>query len=255
MVLTAVPGLPIVEPGDDLPALVAETVARAGLALSDGDVLVVTSKVLSRAEGRLVDLATVEPSERARELGAVTLKDPRHVELVLRESATVSRAAPHVLIVRHRLGIVCANAGIDASNARPPGAPEGSGPWVLLLPEDPDASAERVRAALSAASGAAIGVVVSDSLGRPFRFGSVGGAIGVAGLPPLWDKRGETDLFGRPLEITITALADQVAAAADLVAGQGSEGRALVHVRGLSFPVGEHSARALSRPPEQDLYA
>jgi coenzyme F420-0:L-glutamate ligase/coenzyme F420-1:gamma-L-glutamate ligase len=159
-----------------------------------------------------------------------------------------------VLVVRHRLGFVSANAGIDFSNAAPP---EGTsvGPWALVLPEAPDASAERMRAALSAATRAAIGVVISDSFGRPFRLGTVGAAIGVAGLPPLWDRRGEPDLFGRVLEHTVTALADQVAAAADLVAGQAAERRAIVIVRGLSFRVGVHDARTLDRAPEQDLYA
>src|SRR5207237_9241640 len=139
---------------------------------------------------------------------------------VLRESSAVSRAARNVLVVRHRLGFVVANAGIDASNAVPPGAPPGSGPWVLLLPRDPDGAARSLRRALEAATGARLGVVISDSFGRPFRLGTVGSAIGCDGLPPLWDRRGERDLFGRPLETTITALADQVAACADLVAGQ-----------------------------------
>jgi coenzyme F420-0:L-glutamate ligase/coenzyme F420-1:gamma-L-glutamate ligase len=160
-----------------------------------------------------------------------------------------------VLVVRHRLGFIAANAGIDCSNARPAGAAAGTGPWALVLPEAPDASAERIRVALHRASGAQLGVVISDSFGRPFRMGTVGAAIGVAGLPPLWDRRGEEDLFGRVLEQTVTALADQVAAAADLVAGQAAEGRGVVVVRGLSFPVGEHSARDLVRPSEEDLYA
>jgi coenzyme F420-0:L-glutamate ligase/coenzyme F420-1:gamma-L-glutamate ligase len=208
-------------------------------------------------EGRFVDLAAVAASPRARQLAEQTGKDPRIVELILRESTSVSRTARDVLVVRHRLGFVCANAGIDQSNALPPGADPASstGPWVLLLPEAPDQSAEALRHALATATGAAIGVVISDSFGRPFRLGSVGMAIGVAGIPPLWDKRGEGDLFDRRLEQTITALADQVAATADLVAGQGSEGRAIVLVRGLSFDPGVHHAAELLRPPEQDLYA
>lgn len=253
--ILAVPGLPIVEAGADLPALVARTLARARFELRDGDVVVLASKIVSRAEGRFVDLQSVEPSARANELGTTVGKDPRVVELILHESSSISRVAPNVLVVRHRLGFISANAGIDASNALPASAPAGSGPWALLLPEAPDATAEAIRAALHRASSAAIGVVISDSFGRPFRLGTVGAAIGVAGLPALWDQRGNTDLFGRVLEHTITALADQVAAAADLVAGQAAEARGLVVVRGLSFPVGEHSATELVRPAEEDLYA
>jgi coenzyme F420-0:L-glutamate ligase/coenzyme F420-1:gamma-L-glutamate ligase len=173
----------------------------------------------------------------------------------LRESTAVSRQAPGVLVVRHKLGFVVANAGIDASNAVPPDAPPGSGPWALLLPEAPDASAARVRAHVEAESGARVGVVITDSFGRPFRVGTVGVAIGVSGLPPVWDRRGEPDLFGRVLENTITALADQVAAVADLVAGQAAERRPLVLVRGLRFDPSEEGAAALLRSAREDLYA
>jgi coenzyme F420-0:L-glutamate ligase/coenzyme F420-1:gamma-L-glutamate ligase len=226
----------------------------AAIELRDGDVLVVASKALSRAHGRFVDLATVEARPAARTLARETSKDERIVELILRESIAVSRVARDVLIVRHRLGFVCANAGIDQSNAQPPGAPASSGPWVLLLPEAPDRAAATLRDIFAEASGARIGVVVSDSFGRPFRVGTVGMAIGVAGLPPLWDRRGEPDLFGRRLEQTVTALGDQVAAVADLVAGQAAEGRALVVVRGLAFEPGDYSADELLRPANKDLY-
>jgi len=251
----AVPGLPLVQRGDDVPALVARALRAAELAVADGDVLVVTSKLLSRAEGRFVDVHGVAPSARAIELGRQVRKDPRAVELILRESTAVSRQAVGVLVVRHRLGFVVANAGIDASNAVPSDAPPGSGPWALLLPEAPDASAAAIRARVEAESGARVGVVITDSFGRPFRVGTVGVAIGVSGLPPVWDRRGEADLFGRPLENTITALADQVAAAADLVAGQAAERRPLVLVRGLGFDPSEQGASALVRPVEEDLYA
>ena len=187
-------------------------------------------------------------SPAAASLARQVAKDERFVELVLRESTGVSRAAPNVLIVRHRLGFVCADAGIDESNARPVGASASSGPWVLLLPEAPDASAGRLRRALAEASGAVIGVVVSDSFGR-------GAAIGVSGLPPLWDKAGEADLCDRRLEHTVTAIADQVAAAADLVAGQGAEGRPLMIVRGLTFEPNDRTARDLVRPKDTDVYA
>jgi coenzyme F420-0:L-glutamate ligase/coenzyme F420-1:gamma-L-glutamate ligase len=253
--IVALPGLPIVQAGADLAALVADGLARAGIALADGDVLVIVSKVVSRAEGRFVDLTTVTPTDRARAAAHQTGKDARLCELILSESESVSRSGPGALVVRHRLGFVSADAGIDASNAAPAGAAPGSGPWALLLPADPDGSAARLRSALEARTGARIGVVISDSFGRPFRLGTVGAAIGVAGLPPLWDQRGGVDLFGRVLQQTITALADQVAAAADLVAGQAAEGRAAVHVRGLTFPAGEHSAAELYRPRDRDLYA
>jgi coenzyme F420-0:L-glutamate ligase/coenzyme F420-1:gamma-L-glutamate ligase len=251
----AVPSVPLLRAGDDLGATAAGALSAAHIELRDGDVLVVASKAVSRAEGRFVDVSTVQPSARAEELGRQIGKDPRVVELVLSESFAVSRSARDVLVVRHRLGFVVANAAIDMSNAVPVGAPEGSGPWALLLPVDPDASAEALRCTLAKATGAAVGVVVSDSFGRPFRLGTVGVAIGVAGLPALWDKRGEPDLFERRLEHTETALADQVAAAADLVAGQAAEGRALVVVRGLSFDVGAHGVGELLRPTHQDLYA
>jgi coenzyme F420-0:L-glutamate ligase / coenzyme F420-1:gamma-L-glutamate ligase len=251
----AVPGVPLIAAGDDLVAIALTALAGAGLALADGDVLVVTSKVVSRAEGRFVALPEVTPSAQAVALAAEIGKDPRMVELILRESSHVSRKARNVLVVRHRLGFVTANAGIDCSNAVPVGAPAGSGPWALLLPRAPDASARALRDGLAAATGAQLAVVLSDSFSRAFRFGTVGTAVGCAGLPPLWDRRGERDLHGRVLESTITALADQVAACADLVAGQADEGRALVLVRGLHFPPSDETARALSRRPEEDLYA
>ncbi len=237
----AVPGVPRIAPGDDLVEVVGVALSAAGVELRPGDVLVVSSKLLSRAEGRFVDLEQVVAGEEARALAARTGHDPRLVQLVLAESERVSRAAPGVLVVRHRLGFVGANAGIDRSNA------DGR---VLLLPTDPDEGARRL---LALADG--IGVVVTDSMGRPFRVGTVGQAIGVAGLPALYDQRGREDLDGRPLEHTVTALADQVAAAADLVAGQADEGRGVVVVRGLTFDPVESSARALVRPADQDLYA
>lgn len=253
--LRALPGLPLIAPGDDLVALIGAALVRAGISLVDGDILAVTSKVLSRAEGRFVDLQTVAVSPAAEALAAETGKDPRFVELILRESTAISRKARGVLVVRHRLGFITAHASIDCSNALPAGAPEGCGPWALLLPTDPDRDAEQIRSRLHAQSGAHVGVVITDSLGRPFRIGTVGAAIGVAGMPAIWDRRGESDIYGRKLEITMTALADQVAAAADLVAGQASEGRAVIHIRGLKFQVGAHRADELYRRAGEDLYA
>jgi coenzyme F420-0:L-glutamate ligase/coenzyme F420-1:gamma-L-glutamate ligase len=253
--IRALPDLPIIQPGDDLAEILACTLERAGMGLESSDVLVVTSKLVSRAEDRFVDVSTIEPGPRARELAVTTVMDARLVELILGESVAVSRAAPHALIVRHRLGFISANAGIDMSNARPPGAAAGAGPWALLMPRDPDATAEHIRDALSQRHDVAIGVIISDSFGRPFRLGTVGTAIGVAGVPALNDMRGQLDLVGRALEHTETALADQIAAAADLVAGQGAESRGAVLVRGLEFAPGSYSARLLLRPAEGDLYA
>jgi coenzyme F420-0:L-glutamate ligase/coenzyme F420-1:gamma-L-glutamate ligase len=242
LALTALPEFPIVRRGDDLAALIEEGLASADITLRDGDVLVVTSKIVSRAEGRRVRLEDVEVSPRASDLAATIDKDPRLVELILGESVAVSRATRGVLIVRHRLGFVSANAGIDASNVER---------GVLLLPIDPDRSAETIRSRFDAR----IGVIISDSLGRPFRLGTVGTAIGLAGLPGIVDHRGRRDLFGRPLEHTVTGFADEIAAAADLVAGQAAEGRAVIHVRGLRFSAARHAASELLRPVQEDLYA
>lgn len=251
----ALPGVPLIARGDDLARLALAALARAQLVLADGDVLVVTSKVVSRAEGRFVALPTVTPSARAHALALETNKDPRLVELILAESSAISRRAKNVLVTRHRLGFIVAHAGIDLSNSVPPDAAPDTGPWALLLPEAPDATARMIRAALEAASGAAVGVVISDSFGRPFRLGTVGAAIGCAGLPPLWDRRGDRDLHGRVLVETITALGDQVAACADLVAGQADEGRPFVLVRGLHFTPSDEPTASLYRKPDEDLYA
>ncbi len=250
--LTPLPGLPLVEPGDDLAELVLAALARRAIRLSDGDILVLAQKIVSKAEGRLVDLASVTPSSRAAELAAQTGKDPRLVELILRESRQVLRTRPGVMIVEHRLGFVCASAGIDHSNVRGPhGAP---GDWVLLLPADPDASARRLRTRLEIASGARLGVLIIDSHGRAWRMGTVGVAIGLAGLPGLVDMRGWPDLFDFRLQITQVGVADELAAAASLLMGQAAEGVPLVHVRGFPYPLREGCLSELLRPREQDLF-
>lgn len=257
--LYALPGLPLIAPGDDLVEILWQGLERAGISLHDGDVVTVSSKLASRAEGRFVDLTTVTPSERAVDLARTVDKDPALVELILRDSVAVSRSAPNVLIVRHRLGFISANAAIDNSNARPDGQSAES--WVLLMPEDPDRTAAHIRDGLEARSDATIGVILTDSLGRPFRVGTVGAAIGVAGVPAVNDMRGDIDLGGRRLEYTVTALADQIAAAADLVAGQAGEGRGAVHVRGVTWnrdsraAWSQQTSRDLLRAAEQDLYA
>ncbi|MFT3923168.1 MAG: coenzyme F420-0:L-glutamate ligase [Myxococcales bacterium] len=256
LTLTALSGIPRVAPGDDVPGLIMAALERAEISLQQGDVLVVTSKLFSRAEGRFVDVSTIEPDIQAEQLAREVGKDARLVQLILRESTEVSRTAPNVIIVRHRLGFVSANAGIDLSNALPPQSSHtGEGPWALLLPEDPDRCAQRTREALERRYDVSLGVVVSDSHGRPFRQGTVGIALGVSGLPALHNQIGRADLDGRKLESTLTALADQVAAAADLVAGQADEARPVVLVRGLSFHAVESRASELLRTPKQDLYA
>jgi len=252
--LTAIGALPRVEPGDDLGALLVAALRAQDLELARLDVLVVASKLVAKAEHRYVDLATVEPSPRAQALAREVDKDPRLVEVILWDTERVSRAASHVLIVRHAGGHVSANAGIDQSNARPRGVPDGSGPWVLRLPADADASAEALRTRLQAAFGVDVAVIISDSFGRPFREGTVGMAIGAAGFPSLYDQRGKRDLEGRVLEATITAPADQLAAVCDLVMGQADEARGAVHVRGLSWSGPPSPASRLCRSADGDLY-
>src|SRR5262245_59907096 len=245
----SLPGIPLVKPGDDLARLILDSLRGNDLTLQDGDVLVVTSKIVSKAEGRLLDLRTLTPSARAQDIAAQTGKDPRLVEAVLAESSDISRMRMGVLVVRHRLGFTSANAGIDHSNVGPNGEE-----WVLLLPVDPDASARRLRDALHAETGVRIGVVISDTHGRPFRLGNTGVAVGVAGIPALLDLRGRADLFGRVLQATDIALADEIAAAADLLSGQAAEGLPVTLVRGLRLPPVEGKATDLVRPPEMDLY-
>jgi coenzyme F420-0:L-glutamate ligase / coenzyme F420-1:gamma-L-glutamate ligase len=248
--LSAVTGLPHVQPGDDVAALLATALRANDISLLAGDVLVVAQKIISKAEGRLVNLAAVQPGVRALEVAAVTGKDPRLVELILQESAAVSRLRPGVLIVRHRLGFTSANAGIDRSNVRQ----EDAGETVLMLPEDPDRSARQLRRQLEAAFDVSLAVVINDSHGRPFRRGAVGVAIGVSGLPALWDRRGERDLYGYQLQHTDIGLADELAAAASLLMGQAAEATPAVLIRGLSLPPGDGQAADLYRPEETDLY-
>jgi coenzyme F420-0:L-glutamate ligase / coenzyme F420-1:gamma-L-glutamate ligase len=252
LLMTALPGLPLVQPGDDIAALILAALGRAELTLRDGDVIAIAQKIISKAEGRIVRLADVTPSARAVELAAVTEKDARFVEVVLSESREVLRARPNTLIVEHRLGFVCANAGIDRSNVAPHGA--GHDEYILLLPADPDATCAALRARWRAATGATVGVVINDSHGRAWRTGTVGVAIGAAGLPALLDMRGQPDLFDYALQITQIGLGDEVAAAASLLMGQAGEGRPVIHLRGLPYPLRDGDARELIRPKAQDLF-
>jgi coenzyme F420-0:L-glutamate ligase / coenzyme F420-1:gamma-L-glutamate ligase len=248
--LTALSGIKLVEPGDDLGAITVAALRDNGLAPKKGDVLVVAQKVVSKAEGRYVDVATVQPSERAMALAAEVDKDPRFVEVVLSEANRVVRHRPGLLIAEHRLGFVMANAGIDHSNVA---APDG-GERVLLLPVDPDGSAQALRQHLMEVFGVGIGVIISDSFGRPWRKGTVGVALGAAGLPAFVDLRGHPDLFGRELLVTETGFADEIAAAAGLLMGQADEAMPMVLVRGLTWSAPDLPVAALIRPAEHDLF-
>ena len=243
-------GIPEVRPGDDLAQLIAAAAGRGGVGLEDADVLVVTQKAVSKAEGRVVELASVQPGERAREWADRWGKDARVVELVLRESAEVLRMAEGGLIIsRTRHGLVCANAGVDVSNV-------GGGEAATLLPEDPDRSARELRARIEELTGGHPAVVISDSFGRPWRLGIVNVAVGAAGLEPLLDLRGEADAQGRAMRATVIAAADELASAADLAGGK-VEQRPAVVVRGYDYvPAGDDApgAAALVMPREQDLF-
>jgi coenzyme F420-0:L-glutamate ligase/coenzyme F420-1:gamma-L-glutamate ligase len=250
VMMTGLAGIPLVQPGDDLGAIAVAAFAANEIIPEDGDVLVVAQKIISKAEGRYVDVATVEPSVRAIELARQVDKDPRFVEVVLSESKRVVRHRPGLLIVEHRLGFVMANAGIDHSNLpREDGADR-----VLLLPLDPDGSAHALRQHLIDSCGARLAVVISDSFGRPWRKGTVGVALGAAGLPAFIDMRGRPDLFGRELLVTETGFADEIAAAAGLLMGQADEAVPMVVVRGLRWSAPELPAAALVRPAENDLF-
>lgn len=244
-------GIPEVAPGDDLAAILSDAMLAAGVEPTRQDVLVVTQKIVSKAEGRFVSLADVEIDAEAERIATATGKDPWLVALVLRESSDLVRAAANILITRHRSGHVMANAGIDRSNLG--GGPEGSD-RALLLPEDADASAERLRAGLAGRFPAPPAILVSDSFGRPWRQGVVNVAIGASGLPSLVDRRGERDRDGRPLEVTQIAIADMLASAAGLVMGEGAEGVPAALVRGLNWTAPEAPAAALVRPVAEDLF-
>lgn len=246
--LIGLTGIGRVRAGDRLDRLILDALSASGTALEDGDVLVVASKIVSKAEGRALDLDTVVPSPQAKELAETTGKEPRFVQAVLDESEAVSRTGPNVLIVRHRLGFTSANAGIDRSNHA------GAGDSILLLPVDPDGSANRLRASLEEATGLRLGILVADTHGRPFRRGNVGVAIGASGVSTLLDMRGQPDLYGRILEATVIPMADQLAGAAALVGGEAAEGIPVVIVRGARAALGTGRASDLVRPPEQDLY-
>jgi len=249
LTLSALAGLPLVKPGDDLGALLIAALRRTKIVPRDKDVLVVAQKIVSKAEGRIVDLKTVVPSARAVTIAKEVNKDARLVETILFESDEIVRQKRDVLIVAHRLGFIMANAGVDQSNVAEEGADQ-----ALLLPRDPDASAAALKAKLDGEFGVDLGVIINDSFGRPWRLGVVGVALGVAGLPALRDKIGAPDLFGRKLRVTQVAIADEIAAAASLLMGQDAEGQPAVHVRGLEWDAPATGASSLLRPKDQDLF-
>jgi coenzyme F420-0:L-glutamate ligase / coenzyme F420-1:gamma-L-glutamate ligase len=246
----ALAGLPLIGAGDNLAELIASALKRNGVAPRAQDVLVVAQKIVSKAEARIVDLATIEPSAKARALAAEVAKDPRLVEVILSESVRVVRARRGLIIVEHKLGFIMANGGVDQSNV----APADGSQRVLLLPENPDRSAEALRGGLKALTGVDLAVVINDSFGRPWRQGTAGVAIGVAGLPALIDLRGRPDLFGRKLEVSVVGFADEVAAAASLLMGQADEALPVVLVRGLRWSAPHSTAASLVRPPNEDLF-
>lgn len=245
----AVPGIPLIDPGDDLAAVIIDALKNEQIQLQPGDVAVIAQKIVSKAEGRYVALKNVVPSERAQTLASQTGKDPRYAELILSESEEIVRHRPNVIIAAHRLGYVMANAGIDQSNIGRSGEER-----VLLLPRDPDRSAAALKAAFDQAFGIDTGVIINDSFGRPWRLGVTGVALGAAGVPALKDMIGEPDLFGRPMQVTAIAIADEIAAGASLLMGQAAEGLPVVIVRGLMLSGSSLPASALIRPRGQDMF-
>ena len=257
LTLTPLIGIPFIRRDDNLADILLKSLTESDISIQDNDILVIAQKIVSKAEGRTVDLATITPSQRAVELGEQTEKDSRLVELILQESKEVLRTRAGVIIVEHKLGFICANAGIDHSNVGSINhfnRSVSTEDWVLLLPENPDQSAHSLRNLIEAKTAKQIGVLIIDSHGRAWRNGTVGVAIGIAGLPGLEDLRGKPDLFGHRLQVTQVGAADELAAAASLVMGQAAEGTPIVHVRGFPYPLRESSLDELIRPKEQDLF-
>jgi len=262
LTLTPLQHIPLIRRDDNLADIVVNALLQNKISLQDDDILVFAQKIISKAEGRTINLATITPSQRAIELGEQTQKDPRLVELILQESNEVLRTRIGAIIVEHKLGFVCANAGIDHSNVNPQKTSDVSEDigslkpeeWVLLLPQDPDLSSRKMRDEIQSKTGKRVGILIIDSHGRAWRNGTVGVAIGVAGIPALEDLRGKPDLFGYTLQVTQVGVADELAAAASLMMGQAAEGTPIVHVRGFPYPLRESEITELIRPKEQDLF-
>ena len=254
MTLTLIPlkDFPLVSPGEDLFSLLEQAILQNGLDLQDGDILILTQKIVSKSENRLVNLTTVQPTDEAYHYADITGKDPRLLTLILSESKEILRTRENLIIVEHRLGFVSANAGIDHSNVQGPwGEAED---WVLLLPENPDQSAHRLRIRLEENHHCQLGVLIIDSHGRAWRLGTVGITIGLSGLPGLVDLRGKPDLFEYQLRVTQVAAADELAAAASLIMGQASEGTPVVVARGFPYALRDSSLSELIRPKNLDLF-
>ena len=252
LTLTPLQNIPLIRRDDNLADIVVNALQENNISLQDNDIFVFAQKIISKAEGRAVNLATITPSQRAMELSKQTDKDARVVELILQESNEVLRTRVGAIIVEHKLGFVCANAGIDHSNVA--GLGDSAEEWVLLLPQNPDRSAEKMRDEIKSKTSKRVGILIIDSHGRAWRNGTVGVAIGIAGIPGLEDLRGKSDLFGYTLQVTQVGVADELAAAASLMMGQAAEGTPVVHVRGFPYPLREGKLKDLIRPKEQDLF-
>ncbi len=252
LILTPLQHFPLVSPGDALSQLISMALADNSIQLQDGDILVLAQKIVSKAENRLVNLTEVQPSERALHYAEITGKNPCLIELILLESKQVLRTRKGLIIVEHKLGFISANAGIDHSNVSGPWG--NAEDWVLLLPENPDKSAQQIRKALEKDGDCRIGVLIIDSHGRAWRLGTAGVTIGLSGMPGLVDLRGQPDLFDFRLRVTQVGAADELAAAASLMMGQASEGTPVIHVRGFPYPLREGSLQELIRPKDLDLF-
>ncbi|MCL4829308.1 MAG: coenzyme F420-0:L-glutamate ligase [Caldilinea sp.] len=251
MCLFAVTGLPPIRPGDELAALIVERLTAMGEALQPGDIIVIAQKIVSKAEGRLVRLADIEATAQAQEIAAIVGKDPRVIQVVLDDSNEVLRVRRGLLVVEQRGGWVCANAGVDRSNIQP----EPDSEYLALLPADADASAEAIRSRLAELTGVAPAVIINDSHGRAWRIGTVGAAIGCAGIAPIWDQRGLHDLFGYELVSSEECIVDELAAAASLLMGQSDEGRPVIVIRGYTPPPAPTApARTIQRPAHMDAF-
>ena len=248
--IIALKGVPLVHPGDDLVEIIINALTLTNQCLKNDDVLVIAQKIISKAEGRIIALGTVSPSERAKKLAVKLGKDPRQIELVLQESREIVRSKPGVVIVEQNLGLVMANAGIDRSNV----VQQSDEEYVLLLPIDPDASSNRLRDKINKRLGVKVGIIINDSIGRAWRIGTTGHAIGVAGLPAVIDLRGEKDMFGKELLVSEQAVADELASAASLLQGQASEALPIVVIRGFKSNATNQTAKALIRERDMDMF-
>jgi len=252
LILTPLSNIPLIQIGDPLAKIILSSLHENEIRLHDGDIIVIAQKIVSKSEGRMVDLSCINPSSDAIKLATRSEKKPQLVELILRESRSVLRVRPGTIIVEHRLGFICANAGIDHSNVAGNGTETKE--CVLLLPENPDYSANMIRREMEETTGARLGVLIIDSHGRAWRMGTVGVAIGLSGLPGLVDLRGKPDLYGYTLRITQVGAADELAAAASLIMGQAAEGTPVVHVRGFPYPLQDGELKEIIRPKDQDMF-